>query len=87
MAESLEEAGSELLTFYRFPESQWKGLRTTNIVERVNEEFRRRVKTQAVLPSEDSALLLLYGLAASGQLKFRKLDGYHELDQVGRVAA
>ena len=87
VAESLEEAGSELLTFYRFPESQWKGLRTTNIVERVNEEFRRRVKTQAVLPSEDSALLLLYGLAASGQLKFRKLDGYQELDRVARVAA
>ena len=87
VAESLEEAGSELLTFYRFPESQWKGLRTTNIVERVNEEFRRRVKTQAVLPSEDSALLLLYGLAASGQLRFRKLDGYQSLDQAGRVAA
>ena len=84
--ESLEEAGSELLTFYRFPESQWKGLRTTNIVERVNEEFRRRVKTQAVLPSADSALLLLYGLAASGQLKFRKLDGYQELDRVGQKA-
>jgi hypothetical protein len=30
---------------------------------------------------------LLYGLAASGQLRFRKLDGYQELDQVGRVAA
>jgi transposase-like protein len=87
VAESLEEAGTELLTFYRFPECQWKGLRTTNIVERVNEEFRRRVKTQAVLPSEDSALLLLYGLAASGQLRFRKLDGYQELDQVGQLAA
>ena len=87
VVESLEEAGAELLTFYRFPESQWKGLRTTNIVERVIEEFRRRVKTQAVLPSQDSALLLLYGLVASGQLRFRKLDGYQELDQVGRVAA
>jgi len=87
VVESLGEAGDELLTFYRFPESQWKGLRTTNIVERVIEEFRRRVKTQAVLPSADSALLLLYGLAASGQLRFRKLDGYQELDQVGRVAA
>ena len=87
VVESLDEAGDELLTFYRFPESQWKGLRTTNIVERVIEEFRRRVKTQAVLPSEDSALLLLYGLAASGQLRFRKLDGYQELDQVGQVAA
>ena len=87
VVESLEEAGAELLTFYRFPESQWKGLRTTNIVERVIEEFRRRVKTQAVLPSQDSALLLLYGLLASGQLRFRKLDGYQELDQVGQVAA
>ena len=87
VVESLEEAGAELLTFYRFPESQWKGLRTTNIVERVIEEFRRRVKTQAVLPSEDSALLLLYGLAASGQLRFRKLDGYQQLDQLGQVAA
>ena len=87
VVESLEEAGAELLTFYRFPESQWKGLRTTNIIERVIEEFRRRVKTQAVLPSEDSALLLLYGLVASGQLKFRKLDGYQELDQLGAAAA
>jgi transposase-like protein len=87
VVESLDEAGAELLTFYRFPESQWKGLRTTNIVERVIEEFRRRVKTQAVLPSQDSALLLLYGLVASGQLRFRKLDGYQELDKVGQVAA
>src|SRR5262249_43429407 len=85
--ERLDEAGDEVLTVYRVPESQWKGLRTTNIVERVIEEFRRRVKTQAVLPSEDSALLVLYGLAASGQLRFRKLDGYQELDQVGQVAA
>lgn len=87
VVESLEEAGDELLTFYRFPERQWKGLRTTNIVERVIEEFRRRVKTQAILPSEESALLLLFGLVASGQLRLRKLDGYQELDQVGRVAA
>lgn len=87
VVESLEEAGEELLTFYRFPESQWKSLRTTNIVERVIEEFRRRVKTQAVLPSQESALLLLYGLVASGQLRFRKLDGYQELDRVGAAAA
>jgi putative transposase len=87
VVESPEEGGPELLTFYPFPERQWKGLRTTNIVERVNEEFRRGVKTYAVLPSEDSALLLLYGLAASGQLRFRTLDGYQELDQVGQMAA
>lgn len=79
---SLEEAGAELLTFYRFPESQWKSLRTTNVVERVIEEFRRRVKTQSVLPSGDSALVLLFGLFASGQLRLRKIDGYQELAQL-----
>lgn len=40
---SLRE-GDELLTFFRFPEAQWKTLRTTNAIERLHEEFRRRVK-------------------------------------------
>src|SRR5918994_6062382 len=47
---SLEEAGEELLTFYRFAETQWKSLRSTNAIERLNVEFRRRVKTQGSLP-------------------------------------
>ena len=34
VAASLEEAGENLLTFYRFPESQWRSLRTTNAIER-----------------------------------------------------
>jgi transposase-like protein len=32
-------------TFLRFPASQWKALRMTNALERINEEFRRRTKT------------------------------------------
>ena len=43
---SLQEGGEELLTFFQFPTRQWKTLRTTNVIERLNEEFRRRVKTQ-----------------------------------------
>jgi len=50
VVESLTEAGDELFTFLRFPPSQWKALRTTNALERINEEFRRRTKTQASLP-------------------------------------
>jgi transposase-like protein len=67
VVESLEQAGDELFTFLRFPASQWKALRTTNALERINEEFRRRTKTQASLPSQDSVLLLLFGLLRSGQ--------------------
>lgn len=76
---SFEEAGDELFTFLRFPQSQWKALRTTNALERINEEFRRRTKTQASLPDEDSVLLLLYGLLRSGQIVLRRIDGRNDL--------
>jgi putative transposase len=76
---TLDEAGDELLTMYRYPRSQWKGLRTTNGIERLYLEFRRRVKTQGSLPSEGAVLALLYGLLASGQIRFRKLDGWQDM--------
>lgn len=46
---SLSEAGVELLTFFRFPKTQWKSLRSTNVIERLYGEFRRRIKTQGAL--------------------------------------
>jgi putative transposase len=35
---SLREAGNELLTFYRLPPTQWKSVRSTNAIERLNED-------------------------------------------------
>jgi transposase-like protein len=84
---SLEEAGEELLTFYGFPNSQWKSLRTTNAIERLNGEFRRRVKTQGSLPGAQSAELLLFGLIISGQIHMRRIDGWQDLKQVTLLKA
>ena len=42
------------------------------MIERLHEEFRRRVKTQGSLPTEDAALVLLFGLVASGQIRLRR---------------
>ena len=81
---SFEEAGDELFTFTAFPVSQWKALRTTNALERINEEFRRRTKTQASLPNEEAVLLLLFGLLRSGQVKLRRLVGWHDLTTVSQ---
>jgi putative transposase len=86
VVESLKEAGGELFTFLRFPRSQWKALRTTNALERINEEFRRRTKTQASLPGQDAVLLLLFGLLRSGQIKLRTLDGYQDMKEVKKAA-
>jgi putative transposase len=79
---SLREGGDELLTFFRFPKGQWKTLRTTNVIERLHEEFRRRVKTQGSLPSEDAAVVLLFSLVASGQIKLRRIDGWRKIAAV-----
>jgi putative transposase len=84
---SLEEAGEELLTFYRFPNSQWKSLRTTNAIERLNGEFRRRVKTQGSLPSAQAAELLLFGLIISGQIRMWRIGGWQDLKQVSLLKA
>ena len=79
VAKSLQEAGLELLTFYAFPQETWKSIRTTNTIENLNREFRRRTKTQASFSTEAAALTVLYGLVAFGQIQLRKIDGYTKL--------
>ncbi len=79
IAASLEEAGDRLFTFTRFPKSQWKSIRTSNAIERLHEEFKRRIKTQTVLPSAETAAMLFWALLASAQITMRKVDGWQSL--------
>ena len=81
VADSLEKAGDRLFTFTRLPSSQWKSARTTNAIERLHEEFKRRIKTQTVLPSAETAAMLFWALLASGQITMRKVDGWQSLAQ------
>ena len=79
VADSLEEAGDRLFTFARLPPSQWRSARTTNAIERLHEEFKRRIKTQTVLPSAETAAMLFWALLASGRINMRKVDGWQTL--------
>jgi Transposase, Mutator family len=65
--------------FTRLPPSQWRSARTTNAIERLHEEFKRRIKTQTVLPSAETAAMLFWALLASGQINMRKVDGWQTL--------
>lgn len=82
VARSLEEAGEQLLTFYAFPKTMWKSLRTTNVLENLNREFRRRTKTQGSFATEQAALTLLWGLVAFGQIRMRRITGHRELKRL-----
>ena len=64
VADSLAEAGDKLFTFTRLSKSQWKSARTTNAIERLNEEFKRRIKTQTVLPCPETVPMLLWAASA-----------------------
>jgi putative transposase len=79
VAASLEEAGERLFAFLRLPPCQWRSARTTNAIERLHEEFKRRIKTQTVLPSAETAAMLFWALLASGQITMRKVDGWQTL--------
>jgi transposase-like protein len=81
VAASLEEAGDQLFTFTRLPVEQWKSARTTNAIERLHLEFKRRIKTQTVLPSAETAAMLFWALLASGQIVLRKVDGWTSIAQ------
>ena len=79
VANSLEEAGDRLFAFTSLPPMQWRSARTTNAIERLHEEFKRRIKTQTVLPSAETAAMLFWALLASGQITMRKVDGWQTL--------
>jgi transposase-like protein len=81
VAESLAEAGERLFTFLRYPPEQWRSLRTTNAIERLHEEFKRRIKTQCLLPCAETAAMLFWALLASGQITMRRVDGWQTLER------
>ena len=56
-----------------------ESIRTSNAIERLHEEFKRRIKTQTVLPCADTAAMLFWALLASGQIVMRKVDGWQTL--------
>jgi putative transposase len=57
-AELVESAVEETLTYYAFPEEQWRRIRTNNPLERILREIRRRTRVVGAFPDGQSALNL-----------------------------
>lgn len=67
----LESSLHECLSFYSFPEEEWLSLRTTNCIERVNKEFKRRTKPMEIMAGEKSAYRLLCFIAFKMELNWK----------------
>jgi transposase-like protein len=75
----LDEAGAQLISYTALPPALWKGLRSTNIIERVFGEFRRRLKVQGALPTSEAVLTVLWGTLATGAIQLRRVPGYRTI--------
>ena len=68
---SLNQSIDACLTFFKFPEEEWISLRTSNIIERLNKEFRRRTKTMEIVAGEDACYRLLAFISLKMELAWR----------------
>lgn len=67
----LENSLDSCLTYLQFPEEEWICLRTTNVIERVNKEFKRRTKPMEIVAGERSCYTLLAFVCLKMELRWR----------------
>lgn len=67
----LDQSIDSCLTYLSFPEEEWISLRTTNIIERLNKEFRRRTKTMEIVAGENACYRLLAFISLKMELSWR----------------
>ena len=59
------------LTFFDFPEEEWISLRTTNVIERLNKEFKRRTKPMEIVAGENACYTLLAFISIKMEIHWR----------------
>jgi len=69
--ECLERSIDACLTFFNFPPEEWISLRTTNIIERLNKEFRRRTKVMEIVAGETACYRILAYISLKMELHWR----------------
>lgn len=69
--ECLERNIDACLTFFNFPPEEWISLRTTNIIERLNKEFRRRTKVMEIVAGEIACYRILAYISLKMEMHWR----------------
>jgi transposase-like protein len=73
-AEMLVEAEDEVLAYFAFPAAHWRQIRSTNPLERLNKELRRRIRAVGLFPNEDSAVRLVAAILAEQDDEWRTAE-------------
>src|SRR6516165_9758961 len=78
----VEDNIDETLTFYRLPRQHHKHLKSTNMLERLNEEIRRRTHVVRIFPNGDSCLRLVRALAVETHETWLEQHRYLNMDDL-----
>ena len=76
--ECLEKDIDSSLSYYKFPYRHWNKIRTTNVIERVFREFRRRVRVMDSFPTSDSCVRILFGIVRmlNDSWEYKSINGF-----------
>jgi len=78
----VEENIDETLTFYRLPRQHHKHLKSTNMLERLNEEIKRRTHIVRIFPNAESCLRLVRALAVETHENWLEQHRYLNMDDL-----
>jgi len=78
----VEEHIEETLTFYRLPRQHHKHLKSTNLLERLNEEIKRRTHVVRIFPNAESCLRLIRALAVEMYENWLEAHRYLNMDDL-----
>ena len=82
VAEHLEEHLEECLSCLAFPESHRRRIRTTNGLERLNQEIKRRTRVVRIFPNRHSCLRLVSALAVEQSEEWLTSRRYLDMEEL-----
>ena len=89
----LEEGIGETLTYYSYPDTHWRKIRTNNPLERLIREIRRRTRVVCAFPDGKSALMLasarLRHVSGTkwGTIRYMRMEALYEQKKIGKRVA